>query len=69
MVLVSGVAQHTSTPFLDSNGRTSWLLSILCLYRAGSCLSPKFDTQILHFGMYCIALMFFGHILVLLCSL
>ena len=37
-VLVSGVAQFQFVhvhPFLDGNGRTSRLLSTLCLYRAG----------------------------------
>ncbi|MFH0946004.1 MAG: Fic family protein [Planctomycetota bacterium] len=37
-VLVSGVAQFQCVhihPFLDGNGRTSRLLSTLCLYRAG----------------------------------
>jgi Fic family protein len=37
-VLVSGVAQYQLVhihPFLDGNGRTSRLLSALCLYRAG----------------------------------
>ncbi|MFH1039500.1 MAG: Fic family protein [PVC group bacterium] len=37
-VLVSGVAQFQLVhihPFLDGNGRTSRLLSMLCLYRAG----------------------------------
>mgnify|MGYP000877423279 FL=1 len=37
-VLVSGVAQFQLVhihPFLDGNGRTSRLLSTLCLYRAG----------------------------------
>ena len=37
-VLVSGIAQFQLVhihPFLDGNGRTSRLLSILCLYRAG----------------------------------
>ncbi|MCD6416728.1 MAG: Fic family protein [Planctomycetes bacterium] len=37
-VLVSGVAQYQLVhihPFLDGNGRTSRLLSTLCLYRAG----------------------------------
>jgi Fic family protein len=38
-VLVSGVSQFQLVhvhPFLDGNGRTSRLLSTLCLYRAGS---------------------------------
>jgi len=37
-VLVSGIAQYQFVhihPFLDGNGRTSRLLSTLCLYRAG----------------------------------
>jgi Fic family protein len=37
-VLVSGIAQYQLVhihPFLDGNGRTSRLLSTLCLYRAG----------------------------------
>lgn len=37
-VLVSGIAQFQLVhihPFLDGNGRTSRLLSMLCLYRAG----------------------------------
>lgn len=37
-VLVSGIAQHQLVhihPFLDGNGRTSRLLSTLCLYRKG----------------------------------
>jgi len=37
-VLVSGIAQFQLVqihPFLDGNGRTSRLLSTLCLYRAG----------------------------------
>lgn len=37
-VLVSGIAQFQLVhidPFLDGNGRTSPLLSTLCLYRAG----------------------------------
>jgi Fic family protein len=37
-VLVSGIAQFQIVhihPFLDGNGRTSRLLSMLCLYRAG----------------------------------
>lgn len=37
-VLVSGIAQYRLVhihPFLDGNGRTSRLLSTLCLYRAG----------------------------------
>jgi len=37
-VLVSGIAQYHLVhihPFLDGNGRTSRLLSTLCLYRAG----------------------------------
>lgn len=37
-VLVSGIAQYWLVhihPFLDGNGRTSRLLSTLCLYRAG----------------------------------
>ncbi len=37
-VLVSGLAQHQLVhihPFLDGDGRTSRLLSTLCLYRAG----------------------------------
>ena len=37
-VLISGVAQFQLVhihPFLDGNGRTSRLLSTLCLYRAG----------------------------------
>ena len=37
-VLVSGIAQFQFVhihPFLDGNGRTSRLLSTLCLYRAG----------------------------------
>jgi Fic family protein len=36
--LVSGIAQFQLVhihPFVDSNGRTSRLLSTLCLYRAG----------------------------------
>jgi len=38
LVLVSGIAQFQLVhihPFLDGNGRTSRLLSTLCLYRAG----------------------------------
>lgn len=37
-VLISGIAQFQLVqihPFLDGNGRTSRLLSTLCLYRAG----------------------------------
>ena len=37
-VLVAGIAQYQLVhihPFLDGNGRTSRLLSTLCLYRAG----------------------------------
>lgn len=37
-VLVSGIAQFQLVhihPFLDGNGRTSRLLSTLCLYKAG----------------------------------
>jgi Fic family protein len=36
-VVVSGIAQFQLVhihPFVDGNGRTSWLLSTLCLYRA-----------------------------------
>ncbi len=38
-VLVSGIAQFQLVhihPFVDGNGRTSRLLSTLCLYRAGT---------------------------------
>ena len=47
-VIVSAIAQFQLVhihPFLDGNGRTSRLLSTLCLYRAGwsrftSCVAP-----------------------------
>jgi len=38
-VLVAGIAQFQLVhihPFIDGNGRTSRLLSTLCLYRAGT---------------------------------
>lgn len=38
LVLVSGIAQFQLVhihPFIDGNGRTSRLLSTLCLYRTG----------------------------------
>jgi Fic family protein len=44
-VLVSGIAQFQLVhihPFLDGNGRTSRLLSTLCLYRAGYDLKRLF---------------------------
>src|SRR5262249_9883022 len=44
-VLVAGIAQYQLVhihPFLDGNGRTSRLLSTLCLYRAGYDLKRLF---------------------------
>jgi Fic family protein len=44
-VLIAGVAQYQLVhihPFLDGNGRTSRLLSALCLYRAGYDLKRLF---------------------------